>query len=55
MRGTGIYAELLRKRFKIAYKRLGFDATPALDCEAFTPPMMVSCAFSSNLPFSRIR
>ena len=38
MRGTGIYAELLRKRFKLAYQRLGFDATPALDCTQFTAP-----------------
>lgn len=38
MRGTSIYAELLRKRFKMAYKRLGFDATPALDCAEFIAP-----------------
>ncbi len=38
MRGTGIYAELLRKRFKLAYQRLGFSATPALDCAEFTAP-----------------
>ena len=38
MRGTGIYAELLRKRFKLAYQRLGFSTTPALDCTQFTAP-----------------
>lgn len=38
MRGTGIFAELLRKRFKLAYQRLGFSDTPALDCADFTAP-----------------
>jgi DNA repair photolyase len=38
MHGTGIYAELLRKRFKLAYQRLGFSDTPALDCMQFTAP-----------------
>lgn len=38
MRGTGIYAELLRKRFKLAYQRLDFSDTPALDCTQFTAP-----------------
>ena len=38
MRGTGIYAELLRKRFKLASKHLGFESLPALDSSKFIPP-----------------
>jgi hypothetical protein len=38
MRGTGLYAELLRKRFRLAQARLGFTAVPELDCTQFTPP-----------------
>jgi DNA repair photolyase len=38
MRGTGIYAELLRKRFRLAHTRLGFTPVPELDCTQFTPP-----------------
>jgi hypothetical protein len=38
MRATGIYAELLRKRFKLASKHLGFADLPALDSSKFTPP-----------------
>jgi hypothetical protein len=38
MRGTGLYADLLRKRFRLAHARLGFTAVPALDCTQFTPP-----------------
>ena len=38
MRGIGVFAELIRKRFKLAYGRLGFEPTPDLDCDSFTPP-----------------
>lgn len=38
MRGTGIFAELLRKRFRIAYAKLGFADTPPLDCSQFRAP-----------------
>ncbi len=37
--GTGEYAVLLRKRFKLAAKRLGLDGTRGeLDCTIFKPP-----------------
>lgn len=39
MRGQGVYADLLNNRFKLARKRLGFDAQnsnwPKLDCSWF--------------------
>ncbi len=38
MRGTGVFADLIRQRFKLAYARLGFASTPELDCDSFTPP-----------------
>jgi hypothetical protein len=38
MRGTGIYAELLRKRFRLAESRLGFTEIPDLDSAPFRPP-----------------
>ncbi len=38
MRGTGIFAELLRKRFRLAYAKLGFADTPPLDCSQFRAP-----------------
>ena len=39
MRGEGIEADLLRKRFRLAKKRLGFaETTPPLDCSRFGPP-----------------
>ena len=38
MRGTGVYAELLRKRFRLAHARLGYTDSPDLDCSQFTPP-----------------
>lgn len=40
MRGSGIYAELMRKRFKLAYERLGFPGTPPLETGLFTPPAL---------------
>jgi DNA repair photolyase len=38
MRGTGIYAEMLRKRFRLASRHLGYKDTPALDSSKFTSP-----------------
>jgi DNA repair photolyase len=38
MRGTGVFAELLAKRFKLACKRLDFPGMPDLDCSQFRPP-----------------
>ena len=38
MRGTGAYADLIRNRFKLAHKRLGFVDPPAFDTSLFTPP-----------------
>ncbi|MBD9536145.1 MAG: PA0069 family radical SAM protein [Stenotrophomonas sp.] len=42
MRGEGAYADLLSNRFKLARKRLGFDAQnshwPKLDCSRFIAP-----------------
>jgi DNA repair photolyase len=38
MTGTGPFANLLRNRFSIAYKRLEFPGLPELDCESFRPP-----------------
>ncbi len=38
MRGSGEYADLLAKRFRLATKRLGFDDSPQLDCSSFRPP-----------------
>lgn len=39
MRGTGEFAELIRKRFRLACKRHGMNLTPApaLDCSRFRP------------------
>jgi len=38
MTGTGVFAELLAKRFRLAAKRLGFGDEPALDCTRFRAP-----------------
>ncbi len=39
MRGQGVYAESVAKRFRLAARRLGLDRpTPALDCTRFRPP-----------------
>ena len=45
MKGTGPYAELIRKRFEVATRRLGFVASGtrhALDCSLFRPPARAS-------------
>ncbi len=36
MRGSGVFAELLQKRFKLAYRRLDFAGVDALDCSLFS-------------------
>lgn len=40
MRGTGQYAELISKRFRLACRRVGLNAEPwpELDCRQFRPP-----------------
>ncbi|MET1022743.1 MAG: PA0069 family radical SAM protein [Pseudoxanthomonas sp.] len=40
MRGQGVYADLLERRFALAHKRLGFDGErwPDLDCTQFMAP-----------------
>lgn len=38
MRGTGVFAELIEKRFSTAYKKLGFPGIPEFDCSQFVPP-----------------
>lgn len=40
MRGQGVYADLLERRFALACKRLGFDRDrgPGLDCSRFVAP-----------------
>ncbi len=49
MRGEGVYAQLLSRRFALASRRLGFNASreqwPWLDCSRFvapTPPKKAS-------------
>jgi len=38
MRGEGVFAALLQRRFAVAARRLGYGELPALDCSEFTPP-----------------
>jgi len=38
LRGSGAYAELIRRRFVLAARRLGFAPTPPLRCDLFRPP-----------------
>ncbi len=38
MRGEGEYAQLLGRRFRLAYERLGFTDVAPLDCNAFRVP-----------------
>ena len=38
MKGRGWYADLLAKRFKIAYRRAAFEPRLELDCAQFRPP-----------------
>jgi DNA repair photolyase len=39
MTGTGVFAELVGKRFDQAVNRLAFPGLPEFDCEAFAPPV----------------
>ncbi len=40
MRGEGIMADLIARRFRLAVRRLGLDGpVPPLDCSAFAPPL----------------
>lgn len=38
MRGTGVFAELLAQRFRVAHRRLGFSSLQALDTDRFRVP-----------------
>lgn len=38
MRGEGDYADLLSRRFRLTYRKLGFADTPPLDCTQFRVP-----------------
>lgn len=38
MSGTGVYAELLAQRFRLACRRLGFPGLPGLRSDGFRPP-----------------
>ncbi|HHH36259.1 MAG TPA: PA0069 family radical SAM protein [Gammaproteobacteria bacterium] len=38
MRGSGVFADLIARRFRIACRRLDYGPAPALDCSAFVPP-----------------
>jgi len=40
MKGTGLFAELLAQRFRLAAKRLDFAPEPELDCTLFRPPQL---------------
>jgi DNA repair photolyase len=42
MRGSGPFAELLKRRFDIARRRLGYARLPELDCAAFRVPAVSS-------------
>jgi hypothetical protein len=41
MRGQGVYADLLARRFALAHKRLGYADVPrrGLDCSRFVRPL----------------
>jgi len=38
MVGTGPFADLIRQRFRLAVKRIGYGEAPPLDCSQFVPP-----------------
>ena len=42
MRGEGPFAQLLQRRFSLAYTRLGFGRLPPLRCDLFRPPVQPS-------------
>lgn len=39
MRGEGVHARMIARRFDLAARRLGYAALPALDCAQFAVPM----------------
>ena len=51
MGGQGEFADLIRKRFAIAWKRLGIntDREPGLDTTLFKPPSVPSTETQLNL------
>lgn len=50
MRGTGVWADLLRQRFAIATRKLGLNRHRlALDCDRFLPPAVSAAAASDFL------
>jgi DNA repair photolyase len=56
MRGTGIWAELLRQRFDLAVRRLQLNRTRlALDCSIFQAPSSRSASSSSSAQAGRTR
>ena len=44
LRGEGVYADLLARRFALALKRFGFEGGrhPPFDCTRFVPPRAAS-------------
>ncbi|HEY2344839.1 MAG TPA: PA0069 family radical SAM protein [Xanthomonadaceae bacterium] len=42
MRGEGVFAQLLQKRFNLAHARLGYGRLPPLRCDLFVPPVPAS-------------
>ncbi len=52
MRGTGPYAELLMKRFRVASRRLGFERPPPLRTDLFRRPGAPAPLFTGAAPGS---
>ena len=38
MKGSGVFADLLKQRFRKAHARLGYGSLPAINCDAFVAP-----------------
>jgi len=45
MRGSGVYADLIAQRFRLAHQRLGFDGGRDLTARLFRPPRLVTDQF----------
>jgi len=45
MTGTGVFAQLIKQRFKLAYAKQGFKAMPDLDRSQFVVPGTQQCLF----------
>lgn len=45
MRGTGVYADLIAQRFRLAYQKLGFEGDRELATRHFRPPRPVTDQF----------